>query len=80
MNRAKLWLTLCVGVLGLTSQAASAQGFPSKPIKIIAPYAAGGAADLMARYLCEKLPQSTGQPCVVENRPGAAESSADKIR
>ena len=51
--------------------AAFAQSFPSKPIKVIVPYAAGGAADLMARYLCDKFPQSMGQPCVVENRAGA---------
>ena len=44
--------------------AAFAQSFPSKPIKVIVPYAAGGAADLMARYLCDKCPLSMGQPCV----------------
>ena len=49
----------------------SAQGFPSKTIRIIAPYAPGGANDLIARYLCERFPQSFGQPCVVENRTGA---------
>jgi tripartite-type tricarboxylate transporter receptor subunit TctC len=48
-----------------------AQGFPSKPMRIIAPYAPGGANDLMARYLCERFPQSFGQPCLVENRTGA---------
>ena len=57
--------------LGLAAGAAFAQAYPSKPIRIIAPYAAGGAADLMGRYMCEKFPQSMGQPCVVENRPGA---------
>ncbi|TMH62347.1 MAG: tripartite tricarboxylate transporter substrate binding protein [Betaproteobacteria bacterium] len=53
--------------------AAAAQGqtFPTKPMRIIAPYAPGGANDLMARYLCERFPQSFGQPCVVENRTGA---------
>lgn len=71
MNGAKMWFTLCCWVLAMPAQTALAQSFPSKPIKIIAPYAAGGAADLMARYLCEKLPQLLGQPCVVENRPGA---------
>jgi tripartite-type tricarboxylate transporter receptor subunit TctC len=40
-------------------------------MRIVAPYAAGGAADLMARHLCERFPQSLGQPCVVENRTGA---------
>jgi tripartite-type tricarboxylate transporter receptor subunit TctC len=55
----------------LASIAAHAQTFPSKPMRIVAPYAAGGAADLMARYLCERFPQSLGQPCVVENRTGA---------
>ena len=72
MTNDRLWLGVCASILVATAQTASAQGFPSKPIKIIAPYAAGGAADLMARYLCEKLPQSLGQPCVVENRAGAA--------
>ena len=72
MKNDRLWLGVCASILVATAQTASAQGFPSKPIKIIAPYAAGGAADLMARYLCEKLPQSLGQPCVVENRAGAA--------
>ena len=47
------------------------QGYPSKPIRIVAPYAPGGAVDLMARYLCERFPGSLGQPCVVENRTGA---------
>ena len=50
---------------------APAQGFPSKTIRIVAPYSAGGAVDLMSRYLCEKFPQSMGQACVVENKPGA---------
>lgn len=47
-----------------------AQAFPSKTIRIVVPFPPG-AVDLMARYLCEKFPQSMGQPCVVENKPGA---------
>jgi len=50
---------------------AHSQNFPTKPMRIVAPYAAGGAADLMARHLCERFPHSLGQPCVVENRTGA---------
>ena len=57
--------------LAFVSSSVLAQGFPSKPMRIVAPYAAGGAADLMARYLCERFPHSLNQPCVVENRPGA---------
>jgi tripartite-type tricarboxylate transporter receptor subunit TctC len=57
--------------LALACAAAQAQQFPSKTMRIIAPYAAGGANDLMARYLCERFPQSFGQPCIVENRTGA---------
>ena len=62
-----LILLLC----GLAFTAAQAQSFPTRPMRIVAPYAAGGAADLMSRYLCERFPQALGQPCVVENRTGA---------
>ena len=58
-------------VCALAWTTAQAQTFPSKPMRIVAPYAAGGAADLMSRYLCERFPQALGQPCVVENRTGA---------
>ena len=58
----------------IMSTAALSQGFPTKPLKIIAPYAPGGAADLMARYVCDKLTASMGQPCIVENRAGAGGS------
>lgn len=62
---------LSAAALGIATTAACAQSYPSKTMRIIAPFSAGGAADLMARYLCEKFPQSMGQPCVVENRTGA---------
>lgn len=55
----------------IISPVASGQSYPSKPLKMVAPYATGGGADLMARYVCDKLVQQMGQPCVVENRTGA---------
>ena len=60
-----------VALLALAAVTAQAQGFPTKAIRIIVPFAPGGANDLMARYVCERFPQALGQPCVVENRTGA---------
>ena len=50
---------------------ACAQDFPSKPVRLVVPYAAGGSGDLLARLLGEKLSAMWGQQVVVDNRPGA---------
>lgn len=65
-----------VVLLGLAASvavgpSASAQSYPSKPVRIIVPYTAGGGTDVMARVLAERLTESMGQPFLVENRPGA---------
>jgi tripartite-type tricarboxylate transporter receptor subunit TctC len=54
----------------LASAGAAAQGYPSRPVKIIVPYGVGGSADVYARFLGAKLQDSLGQPVVIENRPG----------
>jgi tripartite-type tricarboxylate transporter receptor subunit TctC len=51
--------------------AAQAQGYPSGAVKIIVPFTAGSATDIMARTVGERLSQVFGQPVIVENRPGA---------
>ena len=56
----------------LAAPAARAQaGFPSRPIRLLVPYPAGGGTDIVARLLAEAMRDELGQPLVVENRPGA---------
>ena len=60
-------LALAVAALPLV---ASAQSFPSKPVKFIVPYAAGGLPDSVARIVAQKLTERLGQTVVVDNKPG----------
>lgn len=61
-------------VLGLAAAAASAQPYPSRPIRMMVPFPAGGGSDTMGRIVGGKLAERLGQQIVVENRPGAAGS------
>jgi tripartite-type tricarboxylate transporter receptor subunit TctC len=68
----KLCISLCAAAfLTLSGGAALAQNYPSKPIKIIAPFGPGGFTDVVARLLGLKLAEAMGQPVVIENKPGA---------
>ena len=57
--------------LAIVAPAAHAQDYPSKPVRIIVPFAAGGPADLYARFIATRLQETMGQAFVVDNRPGA---------
>ncbi len=61
-------LTACAVVMPLP---AAAQSWPTKPVRIIVPYPAGGTSDILARMLGQKLSEAWSQPVVVENKPGA---------
>ena len=66
-----LFRNLLLSAFCLLAAAASAQNYPSKPIRIIVPYAAGGTSDILARQIGPKLTDAWGQPVIIENKPGA---------
>ena len=65
---------LAAAAFGLPGAALAQAKFPSKPVTIVVPYTAGGASDVQARLIGQKLSQLWGQPVVVDNKPGASAS------
>jgi tripartite-type tricarboxylate transporter receptor subunit TctC len=57
--------------VAIASASLHAQAWPTKPVRVIVPYPAGGTSDILARTLSVKLSETWGQPVVVENKPGA---------
>ena len=61
----------CALILAAAATPAFAQDFPSRPIKLVVPYAPGGGADSVARIVAKKVSENIGQPIVIENKGGA---------
>ena len=71
MNRRKVILAALASCL-LPGSVAAQSSYPTRPVKMIVPFAAGGSTDLIARVVAEQLRKELGQPVIIENRGGAA--------
>ena len=69
--QAALCLVALLAGLSVVSQAQAQSSYPQKPVRLIVPFAPGGASDILARTLGQKLSETTGQSFVIENKPGA---------
>ena len=70
-TRSRFILSLIAAAALLAAGGASAQAFPSKPVRIVVPQTPGGASDALARIVGQKLSERWGQPVVIENKAGA---------
>ena len=78
MKRALLCTVLCV-FIAAASLTANAVDYPIRPVRVIVGLTAGSGVDVMARIVGQKLAEATGQPFIIENRPGAGSNIATRF-
>ena len=79
MPRMALLVGAALFLCGVLPGAAQAVGYPSKTVRLILPFPAGGSTDVLGRLLSKKMSESWGQPVVVDNRPGAGGAIAAEL-
>ncbi|HBP28010.1 MAG: Bug family tripartite tricarboxylate transporter substrate binding protein [Advenella sp.] len=72
-------IAITVGMIPITSSVAATETYPSKPIEIVVPFAAGGTNDVLARIISEALSPNLDQPVIVLNKPGGSASVGSSL-
>ncbi len=75
----RLWFALALVLVAVTASNSLAQTYPNRPIRILVPFAAGGAVDVLARLIGGKLAEGLGQSVIIENRAGAGGNLASDV-